>query len=321
MIRNKNKLLEFNAIVEYCERINIPPPLSENFDIRRFEDNMATVVKTMPPFRHHFYAIALKLEGEGFASTGNHQTMEKGPCVFFNTPFQILSWDIKPNWKGYYLMFTEDFILRDRRFSSVLFDFPFLQMDRSIPFKVEEKNLLLMKEIYEKILKEHHSTSTDRLDFIHGYLQLLLYNVRRSYNQFIALNPQLNRKQRRLDVSLTSRFQSLVENAFSSRDQFDYTANSKGVKNPHSVKYYADQLALHPNHLNSIVKRVTQKPASKVIQSHVLMLSKSMLSQTELRVKEIAYRLFFKDPTHFISFFKKRIGVPPNKFREHNKVL
>ena len=59
------------SISDYCYAINIPPPKHLHFDIRSFAENMLTVVPQMPPFRHAFYAIALKVEGGGKAITGH----------------------------------------------------------------------------------------------------------------------------------------------------------------------------------------------------------------------------------------------------------
>jgi AraC-like DNA-binding protein len=45
--------------------------------------------------------------------------------------------------------------------------------------------------------------------------------------------------------------------------------------------------------------------------------AKSLLRQTELSVKEIAYRLHFNEPTHFNAFFKKQTGFTPQQYREN----
>ncbi len=81
----------FKRIVDYCEAINISPPKHPHFDIRKFEDNMPTVIGEMKPFRHEFYAIAIKAEGDGIVVSGHHAQFPQGATVFFNSPFQILS--------------------------------------------------------------------------------------------------------------------------------------------------------------------------------------------------------------------------------------
>ena len=90
----------FSSLADYCKGINIAPPKWPDFDVRSFADNMKTVKQQMPPFKHEFYAIALKLSGEGYAITGNHSTQTLNATLFFNSPYQILQWDIAPNWNG-----------------------------------------------------------------------------------------------------------------------------------------------------------------------------------------------------------------------------
>ena len=116
----------FKTISEYCKAINIAPSKHPHFDIRRFEDNMETVVHRIDPFRHEFYAIALKVEGEGKAITGHNKQFPEGPTIFFNSPFQITSWDIAPDWKGYYIILTQSFIAQSKHLEDILEHFSFL---------------------------------------------------------------------------------------------------------------------------------------------------------------------------------------------------
>ncbi|MEO1436603.1 MAG: hypothetical protein AAFV80_13780, partial [Bacteroidota bacterium] len=102
-------MLHFASISDYCRGIHISAPKFAEYDVRRFEDNMATVHQRMPQFKHEFYAIALKLEGRGYVKTGNFATETPQATVFFNSPYQILYWDIAPDWEGYYIIFSEDF--------------------------------------------------------------------------------------------------------------------------------------------------------------------------------------------------------------------
>src|SRR5690349_1846729 len=147
-------ITEIDSLEAYCRHIHIPAPKYPDFDIRRFEDNMLSVKKRVEPFRHSFFAIALKLQGGGNATTGFLKTDEQHPCLFFNSPYQITSWDIAPDWKGYYIIFTENFIRQNKQTSSFLYDFPFLRMDRAIPFLVEPEDVQLLNMVYGKIYRE-----------------------------------------------------------------------------------------------------------------------------------------------------------------------
>jgi len=114
---------------------------------------------------------------------------------------------------------------------------------------------------------------------------------------------------RKADVHLLSRFQTLIETNF-------YSATSAS-KNTHSPSYYANQLAVHPNHLNAIVKQITGHTAKTHIHTHIVQLAKSRLLQTNMSVKEIAYSLHFDAPNNFSSFFKKYTSQTPNSYRKN----
>ena len=84
-----------------------------------------------------------------------------------------------------------------------------------------------------------------------------------------------------------------------------------------SVQYYAGLLLVHPNYLNEVVKKSTGKPAIKHIHQQVIDEAKGLLVRTALPVKEIAYRLAFKEPAHFHTFFRKNTRQTPGEYRRY----
>ncbi len=117
----------------------------------------------------------------------------------------------------------------------------------------------------------------------------------------------ITENNRTADILLVSRFQTLVETLFA-KEELDAEARQ--------TSFYAEQLNIHSNHLNAVVKRITDKTSSQIIQQYLITFAKSLLRQTELSVKEIAFRLHFNEPTHFNSFFKKHTGFTPQQYRE-----
>jgi AraC family transcriptional regulator, transcriptional activator of pobA len=291
------------SIADYCREINISLPRHSFFDIRKFEDNMKTVNARQPPFRHEFYAIALRHEGS------NREVMGKflSSNLFLNSPYQIVTWDILPNWKGYYLIFDREFIGMNPAWQNFIVDYPFFRLDRTIPLDLPEKSAVFADEIFENIFDEYHSDNADKLQFIQTYTQLLLNLTKRHFSQ-IKLDETNLQENRTADILLVSRFQSLLEITFT--DEF---ADSE-IRQP---AFYADKLNVHPNHLNAMIKRITGNTAIQMIQNQVLTHAKSLLLQTDLSAKEIAYRLQFSEPTHFNAFFKKFTNQTPSQFRKN----
>ena len=297
----------FKTISSYCKAIQISPPKQSYFDIRSFEENMTTVIAKMEPFKHEFYAIAIKVEGSGKAISGHHTNFPEGATVFFNSPFQIVSWDIVPDWKGYYLMLSKEFITKSKHLQELLADFPFLKIDKSIPFEVQPDEVSKLLAIYEAIYEEQQHLQQDSTQIMEAQVLVLLSFVKRFFTQQVTKEDAAS-AFRKADVHLLSRFQTLIETSF--------YETSLGTKKTHSTSFYADLLAIHPNHLNATVKSITGHTAKQHINQHILQLAKSRLLQTQMSVKEIAYSLYFDSPNNFGSFFKKLTDQTPNTFRK-----
>lgn len=299
----------FKTLTEYCQAINIAPPLHPHFDIRSFVENMPSVHAQMPPFRHEFYAIAIRSEGEGTVISGAHTNFPQGATIFFNSPFQILSWDIVPDWQGYYIMFTQDFLAQTSYFAQLLEEFPFLRMDKSIPFTIKEADISQILAVFENIYKEYHSKNADKFAFIGTYTLLLLHYVKRYFSEQVGLK-EAEKMLRTADLKIVTRFQTMIQTNF-------YPDTSvKANANLHSPSYYAEQLNIHPNHLNAVVKDITGQTALSHIHHHLLQLAKSHLAQTNMSVKEIAYALYFDSPNNFSAFFKKHTQTTPLTYRK-----
>jgi AraC-like DNA-binding protein len=305
-------MLHFKTIKDYCKGIEISPPKHPHFDIRSFEENMKTVVQQMPVFRHEFFAIAIKAEGDGKAITGQFKDFPEGTSLFFNTPFQLLSWDILPNWKGYYIIFSQDFISRSKILSQLLDLFPFLKMDTSIPFNIPKNELPKILAIYESIWEEYKGDAPDKFELIEAQVYLLLVNIKRLFEDQVDQN-EAKENLKSADLKLLSRYQKLIETSFYPEDTQERSAKL------HSTRYYAQKLSVHPNHLNAIVKSNTGITALNHIHNHILSLSKSRLTQTEWSIKEIAFALHFESPNHFSSFFKLKSGQTPLDYRKSSQ--
>jgi AraC-like DNA-binding protein len=263
---------------------------------------MKTVNPKQSAFRHEFYCIALRHEGS------NREVMGRflGANLFFNSPYQIVTWDILPDWKGFYIIFDREFIGMNPAWQNFIIDYPFFRLDKTIAFDLPEKSAEFANDLFENIFDEYHSDNEDKFQFIQSYTQLLLLITKRHFLQ-INIDEEDSKENRTADVLLISRFQSLLEVAFT----HEYAESE--IRHP---TFYAEKLNVHPNHLNAVVKRITGNTATHLIQNQILIYAKSLLLQTDLSIKEIAYRLQFSEPTHFNAFFKKFTHQTPQQFRD-----
>ncbi|WKN43912.1 helix-turn-helix domain-containing protein [Tunicatimonas pelagia] len=302
----------FSTLKEYCHGINISPPKWAEFDIRSFEENMQTVNQQMPKFKHEFYVIAVKINGGGFASTGNYSTKDLKATVFFNSPYQILSWDIVPDWKGYYIIFSDGFFRRTRTSKRITEAYPYLLIDNTIPMKVSAQEAKFYAKLFSDMYFEFQLNESDSKDIIANYLEILLRKVGRLYKQ-TATDFPITQNERKRDLEVVSRFKTLLDVSFQPNKEYNEELY------PHQVQFYAIKLNLHPNHFNAIVKRITEKSASGHIYSHILSLAKSRLKNTNESIKEIAFGLYYNYPNHFASFFKGQTKMTPSQYRKSLK--
>jgi len=83
------------------------------------------------------------------------------------------------------------------------------------------------------------------------------------------------------------------------------------IESPHqklnlcTAKDYADQLALHVNHLNKVLKENTGKTTTDIITGRIVQEVKILLKQTNWNISEISYCPGFEQVAHFSHFFRK----------------
>ena len=296
---------EFDNLIAFSKYINIPLPIDEDFTVMRIEDYYNSFSGPLPEFRHKFYAVSL-YENIGLEiNIGLWKLNPKTPFMLFKSPHQVMAWKIDPGeLNGWFVMFTEKFLTKNKQMAQVVHDFPFLQLDKAIPFEIEETDVPWLSTTYQKIDEEYHSDISDRFALIASYVQTLLLQVKRLYEARSVIDAEVVQAAHQHDQIWVSRFKKLLSN----------TSGLEEIQE-RSVGYFATQLAIHPNHLNAITKRVTGSTALQLIHEQIMDQAKLFLNSSELSVKEIAYRLAFKEPTHFVKFFKKNSGATPVEFR------
>jgi AraC family transcriptional regulator, transcriptional activator of pobA len=264
---------------------------------------MPTVNRKVEPFKHEFYAIGLLFDG---TITEWHGQKELNANIIFNSPYQLISWNIVNDWKGYYLMFTQDYLSQSNLNINLLLDFPFLKLDEVKPIRIPNEYLEKVQINFENIIEEYNSANSDKFKFIDNYLSLILHQIKRfsegSQSHFFASG-----QNRNSEINLVSRYQALIEGKLNSENvNLEYLSTS----------FYSKELNIHPNYLNAIVKRVSGLTAKQMIQDKIVLTAKALLIQSNLSVKEIAYKLGYEEATHFSSFFKKNTGFTPLQYKE-----
>ncbi|MCF0055429.1 AraC family transcriptional regulator [Dyadobacter sp. CY356] len=299
---------DIKNLTELSEYMGLPRPMDENFVVKRIEDYYNDFdEKPIKPFRHKLYAISLYAALNIDVQVGFWKVNPRTPFLMFKSPYQVMAWTVHPgSMRGWSVIFSEEFLSRHKQLANIIHDFPFLQLDKSIPFEIETEDRIWLEMTYQKILDEYRSEIPDKFELIASYLQTLLLQVKRLYNRQILSEAPLLEATNQHNVEMLGKFKSLLNDSLLHLNEV----------NQRSVGYYAEKLSVHPNHLNAMAKRVTGTTALHIIHEHIVHAAKTLLLQTTMTVKEVAYKLAFKEPTHFVTFFKKQTGLTPLQFRE-----
>ena len=89
----------------------------------------------------------------------------------------------------------------------------------------------------------------------------------------------------------------------------------KNYTSKRQTAFYASQLSISPQHLCMIIKQKTGRSVSDIIADMIIMDAKSQLMATDLTIQEISYSLNFPNVSFFGKYFKRYVGVSPQKFR------
>jgi AraC family transcriptional regulator, transcriptional activator of pobA len=265
------------------------------FHIHRLETIVNELKGVVPPNRQSQYFITLVKKGSGQKTIGHFDfPMKKNTLMI--VPKRVMHsssyWSLQC--AGYVLSFSIDFFLQKA--------FPKQLIIGKKIFKISTKPFLTLSNdeakklevIFEDIITEHQEGQNAKNEMIAVKILELLIQCDRLYSE---LQSEGNEE---IYNHTIEQFNELLEKNFSGS---------------RSVKFYADALHIHPNHLNFLSKKLTDLTAKETITNRILSEAKYLLTSTSFSVKEIAYKLGFEHPDYFHSFFRKGVQATPAEYR------
>jgi AraC-like DNA-binding protein len=266
-----------------------------DFQIHRYEDVLRNSRMAAPPHRWSYYRIGFLKQGEGDVTTGIYKFKAR-KNTFFVIPSRVIT--SSKNWatdsQGFVLLFNPDFFLQNNISHQMLANKNWLSGSVRPDIYLDDDQAEEVERILEAILQEKKQKDKANTEFIAvKILELLIMGER--------LSGQMKTGSENFPVSdLVRQFIDLLDIHFSKE---------------HSVKFYADQLSMHPNHLNALVKKHTGMSAKESIQNRILLEIKYLLHSTKLPIKQIANQMGFNDPNYFTTFFKRFENRSPVSYR------
>lgn len=82
-----------------------------------------------------------------------------------------------------------------------------------------------------------------------------------------------------------------------------------------SVSFYAERLSISAKYLSLIVKTVTGRSATEIIDSYVILEAKNLLRFSDKNIQQVAYALNFPNQSSFGKYFKHLTGMSPSEYQ------
>ena len=255
---------------------------------------MVAIDAHQAPFRHGLYAVAWRATGTerevmGHPLTGN---------VFFNAPYQIVSWDIDLDWEGYYAIFDTEFAREHLHIAVPSEEWPCFYQGISQPTTLPAQETPWFSLTFKRLHEETQGTGDQRSAVAGALLHAMLDVVMRYYEAPVEWSAD-NRKARMVNEIRTLALQRLVA--------------GRGRLTPARV---AAALNVSTGHLNAVVREVTGgRTTRELLNDEVIAEGQRLLRRTDLQIQEIADRLGYSAATHFNAAFKKATGQRASAYR------
>ncbi len=266
-----------------------------NVQIHRFEDVLRNSRRNEPPNRWSYHRIGLLTEGSGDVKTGifSYQAKKNTLAV---VPSRVISSSSNwaPDTKGYVLLFNMEFFLENNFSHHIIGNKRMLTSSVQPYVHLTDEQADEVCRIFDSILSEKKQQEPVNNELIAIKIVELLILGERLFEQ------EQHLEENQPFIESIRRFVDMLDQYFTSE---------------HSVKFYAEQLSMHPNHLNALIKKHTGLSAKESIQNRILLEIKHLLHSTQLSVKQISDQMGFKDPNYFTTFFKRAEKLSPVNYR------
>ncbi|WP_375586854.1 helix-turn-helix domain-containing protein [Flagellimonas aurea] len=298
----ENRFVKINSVSELHKLMGLPKPkhpLVSLIDYKEIQyDSIDDSVKAVL----NFYMVSIKHSADCKFNYGqNYYDFDEGVLAFME-PGQVASGRQSGNTQsdGWLLVFHPD-LIRNYPIGRNIKNYGFFSYAIHEALHLSESEEAMLGEIFRNIEKEYnHSIDQFSQDVMVSQIELLLNYSNRFYNrQFIT--------RKTASSDLLTKMETLLDEYFESDKIME-----SGLP---TVQYFADKLNLSPNYLSDMLRTLTGQSTQQHIHNKLIEKAKEALSNTNLSVSEIAYRLGFEYPQSFSKLFKTKMNVSPLEYR------
>jgi AraC family transcriptional regulator, transcriptional activator of pobA len=288
----------------YKQKFNwLPENLQQDighFNVFRLEDFHGAGAKTMKYSRRAFYKINLVRGRNIYHYADKSVEMSGSTLTFFNPQVPYTFESLSEERTGYFCIFKEAFFTERMRGS--INELPMFAPGGKPSYVLSEEQDRHVSQIFGKMLEEIDSDYRYKYDLLMNYVtELIHYALKMEPSETLYKHPDAKSR-------ITAVFTELLERQF----PIESTSQRFTLR---SAKDFADQLAVHVNHLNRAIRETTGRTTTEHIAERLVGEAKALLKHTSWNISEISYCLGFEEPAHFNNFFRKQTSQTPSSFR------
>lgn len=305
----KEKEIISKTLYDLYNDLGLPVDLihqDSGFTIHNLIDIPFELPYQSPVFRPNYFSFVFVKSGSGqYTIDGNTFEILPGSIYFTNpSNYRTFRWNTI---EEIYLITFDETFLKENLHHDIFNEFSFLLTETIQPKKMEVEAFAEMERLYLQIHKEYHENSIYKYRIIGNLFIVILLKIKEHFWKDYDPIYEGNRSSQ-----IVKTFKQNVENHY--RDLVHHKA-----ERIFRVNDYAELQSLHPNYLSNVIKTKTGKTIMTWLSEKTIAEAKSLLQNSEMSIKEIAFLLGFTESAHFSNYFKKNTQTTPANYKKEHK--
>jgi len=296
-----------HKISDLYKTLGLPLEQEIDFTVMSIPDIHPKIPFQSPQLRADYFSFILTKIGSGTYYLDDNKFPYNSQTFYFTNPGHLKSYELKEAKEALIITLTEKF-LKENVNLEIFSEFPFLLAEIAPPKKLSENDFEEFEILYKQIVNEFEKNSTYKNKILGNLFTILLLKIKEKF--WVNYNPI---EEGSRNSQIVKSFKQLLE------VEFRKVMDNEQVDCKLQAQYLAEQLHLHPNYLNSVIKSKTGTTVNDWISLQTVIVAKDLLLNSSYTSKEITFKLGFSEPTHFSRFFKKHTMLSPGAFRKSNK--
>jgi AraC-like DNA-binding protein len=277
-------------------------PSGGHFRAWRLEDFLADFELMGVYSRKDFFKVTLSSGPSTYHYAHQHLALAPAePALVFTNTQIPYAWELPAGntCQGYCCVFTEEFV--PTRTSARPADWPVFAPDRPSFFRLTPDQHAGFARLFEQMLAEQDSDYPAKDELLYHYLMTCIHRA-------LKLAPAEESRAVSGPERLVAAFHALLARQY----PIVTPARRLALRTPAD---FADQLAVHVNYLNRVLKAATGKSTSQLLAERLVQEARTLLRHTDWPISRISYCVGFDEPTHFAQLFRKVAGCTPSSLR------